>query len=102
MNFLKSPATLLLNCCIVVMLLLSISMSGAQNLLTHDELDNSVIALTVDADSNDNDAFEQPALLPRTPSVLYVADNANFAMQPAKPVLPNCFPPHDRPPAENI
>jgi hypothetical protein len=99
MNFLKSPAILLLNCCIVIMLLLSLSMSSAQNLLTHDKLDSSVITLTIDADSNDNDAFEQPALVPRTPSVLYVAHNAEYPPQPAKPVAPNCFPPHDRPPA---
>jgi hypothetical protein len=98
MNLLK-PLNLLLNCCFIVMLLLSLSMSGAQNLLTHDELDNSVITLTIDADSNDNDAFEQPALVPRTSSVLHVAHNAEYPQQPAKPVAPNCFPPDDRPPA---
>jgi hypothetical protein len=98
MNFPKS-SSLLLNCCLAIMLLLSLSISGAQNLLTHDELDNSAITLTIDADSNENDAFEQPALIPRMPSVLYVAHNAEYPPQPAKPISQNCFPPQDRPPA---
>jgi hypothetical protein len=101
MNFLKSPS-LLLNCCIAIMLLLSLWMSGAQDLLAHNALDNGDIALTLDADSHGNDSFEQTALISSTPSVLYVSHNTDYPQLLARPVPPNCFPPHDRPPAQFV
>jgi hypothetical protein len=101
MNFLKSTS-LLLNCCIAIMLLLSLWMSGAQDLLTHNVLDNGDIELTLDADSHGNDSFEQTALISPTPSVLYVSNDADYPQLLARPVPPNCFTPPDRPPAKFV
>jgi hypothetical protein len=101
MNFLKSPS-LLLNCCIAIMLLLSLWMSGVQDLLAHNVLDNGDIELTLDADSHSNDSFEQTALISPTPSVLYVAHNADYPQLLARSVPSNCFTPPDRPPAQFV
>lgn len=84
------------------MLLLSLLMSDAQNLLAHDVQDKGGIALTLDTNTHDNDASEQPALISRTTPSLYDIHSANYPTQPAWPARSNCFPPHDRPPAENV
>lgn len=84
------------------MLLLSLWMSGAQDLLAHNVLDNGNIELTLDADSHSNDSFEQTALISPAPPVLYVSRNAVYPQLPARPVPPNCFAPPDRPPAKLV
>ncbi|MFA6972183.1 MAG: hypothetical protein WC208_12375 [Gallionella sp.] len=89
------------------MLLLSLWVSGAQNLVTHDLLDNGDIELTLDkltpdADSYDNDSFEQAALISDTGFVLYVSDNADYPRPLERSVPPNCFLPPDRPPTQFV
>lgn len=84
------------------MLLLSLWVSGAQELLTQNVLENGDIVLTLDADSHADDSSEQIALISPTPSALYVSHNAGYPQALAQPVLPNCFPPPDRPPAEFV
>jgi hypothetical protein len=84
------------------MLLLSLWMSGVQDLLVHNVLDNGDVELTLDADFHSNDSFEQAALISSTPSVLFVSHNANYPQLLARSVPPSCFPPHDRPPAKFV
>lgn len=84
------------------MLLLSLLMSGAQDLLAHNVLDNGEIELNLDADSHGNDSFELTALISPAPLVLYVSRNSVYPQMLARPVPPNCFTPPDRPPAEFV
>lgn len=101
MNFLKSTS-LRLNCCIAIMLLLSLWMSGVQDLLAHNVLDNGDIELTLDADSHGNDSVEQTALISPALSVLHVPHNADYSPLLARAIPPNCFTPPDRPPAQFV
>jgi hypothetical protein len=84
------------------MLIVSLTMSGAQDILSHTEPDNGSIVLTLDTDSHDTDAFEQPSLISRTSSVLHISLDADYPPQTSMPVPPNVFPPHERPPAEHV
>jgi len=84
------------------MLLLSLWVSGVQDLWAQDALENCDIVLTLDADSHADDSLEQDALLSLvllTPSVL---PDASYPHEMARAALPNCFPPPDRPPAVSV
>jgi hypothetical protein len=82
------------------MLLLSLWVNGAQDLLAHNVLSNGDIEQTLDSDSHDNDSFEQNALISLTASGLNVAHNGDYPQLLARQFTHNCFPPHDRPPAK--
>lgn len=99
MNFPK-PSSLLLNFCIAAMLLLSLWVSGAQDLWAQDVLENGETVLTLEADSHSNDSLEQVALISHTPPAIFVFHHSSYPQELAYTVLPNCFPPPERPPFE--
>ncbi|MDO8347130.1 MAG: hypothetical protein Q7S85_04460 [Rugosibacter sp.] len=97
-----SPRSILLSCCLAAVLLLSVWVSGAQDLWTQDVLENGDIVLTLDADAHADDSFEQLALVSDAPSAIFVPLNASYPQQLARAVLSDSFPPPDRPPAESV
>lgn len=99
MNFQKFSSSLL-NCFIAAMLLLSLWVSGAQDLWTQDALGNSDMVLTLDADAHADDSFEQVALISGALPAISILHNPGYPQRRSQPVLPNCFQPPDRPPAE--
>lgn len=84
------------------MLFLSLWVNGAQDFLAQDVLETSDIVLTLDADTHADDAFEQLALISRAPAAIFFSLHAHYPQQLAQAVLPNCFPPPDRPPAQSV
>ena len=98
MNFPVLPSALL-RFCIVITLLCSLWVSGAQDLLTQDVLSNGDIELVLDTDSQANDSFEQAALISHPPTVSDESCLAVYTPLWTQPVVANCFPPPDRPPA---
>ncbi len=92
----------LLSCCLAAVLLFSLWVSGAQDLWTQDVLENGDIVLTLDANVHADDSFEQLALVSRTHPAISVSQNASYPQQLTRLVLPGCFPPPDRPPAESV
>lgn len=101
MNFMKSSSSLL-SCCLAALLLFSLWVSGAQDLWVQDVQENGDIVLTLDADSHANDSFEQVALISRASLAVFVPHHVNYPQELAQVVVPNCFPPPDRPPAEPV
>lgn len=97
-----SPRSMLLSCCLAAVLLFSLWVSGAQDLWTQDVLENGDIVLTLDADVHADDSFEQIALIPGIPPVIFVSHHASYPQQLARVVLSDSFPPPDRPPAESV
>ncbi len=94
--------SMLLSCCLATVLLFSLWVNGAQELWTHDVLENTDIELTLDADAHADDSFEQIALIVRIPPAIFVSHHASYPQQPARVVLSDSFPPPDRPPAESV
>ena len=92
----------LLKCCIAAVLFLSLWVSGAQDLCAQGVLENGKIVLTLDADTHADDAFEQVALISFAPTAIFASLHVRYPQQLAQTVLPNCFPPPDRPPAQSV
>lgn len=101
MNF-PSFSSSLLRYCLATVLLLTLLVSGVQDLWAQDALENCDIVLTLDADTHSDDSPERDALLSRTPLSLSVSLDVSYPPELALAALPNCFPPPDRPPAISV
>lgn len=101
MNFSVRPSALF-RFCMALILLFSLWASAAQDMLTHNVLENGDIVLSLDADSHADDSFEQAALISHVLPAIFISHNPGYSQQRPQPVLPNCFPPPDRPPAEFV
>lgn len=88
--------------CLAAMLLLSLWVSGAQDLWIQDVLENGEIELTLDADTHANDSQEQVALISVPLLAVYIAHHANAPLQPVRIVLSDLLSPPDRPPARFV
>jgi cell division protein FtsX len=101
MNLMKL-SSVLLSFFIAAVLLLSMWVAGAQDLYAQDVLENGEIVLTLDADSPSNDSLEQVALISRISYARFISHNDSYPQMLVRVVVPNCFPPPDRPPAEFV
>lgn len=99
MNYPKS-SSLLLSCCIAVVLLFSLWTVGAQDLAQHDV--HSEIAVAFDMDTHADDPVEQPGVLSRHMLSVFASAIFSYHKMLAQPVLSNSAPPPDRPPIESV